>query len=81
MIAIDNKLVSDEIIEKSNSFTTWLNKGSCWDGVRAPLALSRLDGVTQLWTDKTMLNKQVLNQLKRMGNMAYDQEFMGYTNY
>lgn len=78
MIAIDNKLVSDEII--SEQFVCDLNKckgGCCVDGdAGAPLAddeLARInevhDAVLPYLTDESRM------ELKRQGNYLYDTEF------
>jgi len=78
MIAIDNKLVSDEIIEEQ--FVCDLNKckgGCCVDGdAGAPLSLEELKNIDEIY-DAVLpyLSEENKMELKRQGKYVYDQEF------
>jgi hypothetical protein len=78
MISIDNKLVSDELIEEQ--FVCDLNKckgGCCVDGdAGAPLEkdeLKRLDEVFE--AVKPYLKPEHLAEIEKQGRYVYDQEF------
>ena len=78
MIAIDNKLVSDEIIEEQ--FVCDLNKckgGCCVDGdAGAPLAIEELNNIDEIYEAVLpYLSDENKMELKRQGKYVYDQEF------
>jgi hypothetical protein len=78
MIAIDNKLISDKIIE--DQFVCDLNKckgGCCEDGdAGAPLELSELDELIKNYeTVKSYLTKEGIESIQRQGKYIYDNEF------
>ena len=78
MIAIDNKLVSDEIIEEQ--FVCDLNKckgGCCVDGdAGAPLAKEELAKIDEVY-DAVLpyLNEESIMELERQGRYVYDKHF------
>src|ERR1700727_1699120 len=78
MIAIDNILVSDEII--SEQFVCDLNKckgGCCVDGdAGAPLADEELKNINEVY-DAVLpyLTEESKMELKRQGKYVYDREF------
>lgn len=78
MIAIDNKLVSDEIVEKQ--FVCDLNKckgGCCEDGdAGAPLELNELDELIHNYeTIKPYLTDAGIKAIEKQGKYLYDREF------
>ncbi len=78
MIAIDNKLISDQIIEEQ--FVCDLNKckgGCCEDGdAGAPLELSELDElINNFEAIKPYLSKEGLKVIEKQGKYTYDVEF------
>src|SRR6267154_1572865 len=78
MIAIDNKLVSDEIIEKH--FVCDLHKckgGCCEDGDSgAPLELAELDELIKNYEAiKPYLTKEGITSIQSQGKYLYDAEF------
>ena len=78
MIAIDNKLVSDEIIEEQ--FVCDLTKckgGCCEDGdAGAPLEVHELDElINNFEVIKPYLTKEGLKEIERQGKYVYDVEF------
>ena len=78
MISIDNKLVSDEIIEEQ--FVCDLNKckgGCCVDGdAGAPLADEELKNIDEIYEGVLpYLSEENKMELKRQGKYVYDQEF------
>jgi len=78
MIAIDNKLVSDEILEEH--FVCDLAKckgGCCEDGdAGAPLENWEKDEVNKyLKIVKPFLTKEGLKEIERVGNYVFDREF------
>jgi len=78
MIAIDNKLVSDEIIEEH--FVCDLNtcKGGCCEegDAGAPLSKEELDFIVQYYdVIKLYMNEEGINEVKNKGKYLYDKEF------
>jgi hypothetical protein len=78
MIAIDNILVSDEII--SEQFVCDLNKckgGCCVDGdAGAPLADDELQKINEVYDEVLpYLTEESKMELKRQGKYVYDREF------
>jgi len=78
MIVIDNKLVSDEIVEKH--FVCDLIKckgGCCEDGdAGAPLQLDELDELIHNYEQvKPYLTTEGINAIERYGKYLYDREF------
>ncbi|HMH33527.1 MAG TPA: DUF3109 family protein [Puia sp.] len=78
MIAIDNKLISDEVIEAQ--FVCDLNKckgGCCEDGdAGAPLEDSEITILNDIFeTVKPYLTAEGLEEINRTGRYHYDQEF------
>ncbi len=78
MIAIDNKLVSDEIIEAQ--FVCDLNKckgGCCEDGdTGAPLELNELNELIKNYEAiKPYLTKEGIRSIQEIGKYMYDAEF------
>lgn len=78
MIAIDNKLVSDEIVEKQ--FVCDLIKckgGCCEDGdAGAPLEMDELDELIHNYeTVKPYLTEAGIQSIERQGKYVYDKEF------
>ena len=78
MIAIDNKLVSDELIEEN--FVCDLNKckgGCCVDGdAGAPLEKSELQNIDSVFeTVKSYLPTEHLEEINKQGRYVYDKEF------
>lgn len=78
MIAIDNKLVSDDIVQKQ--FVCDLNKckgGCCEDGdAGAPLDLSELDELIQNYDAvKPYLTDAGIKAIEEHGKYVYDMEF------
>jgi len=78
MIAIDNKLVSDEIVKAQ--FVCDLNKckgGCCEDGdAGAPLELKELDELIKNYeTVKPYLTKEGIESIQQQGKYIYDNEF------
>lgn len=78
MIAIDNKLVSDQVIQEQ--FVCDLNKckgGCCEDGdAGAPLEVSELDEILQaIEVVKPYLTPEGLAEIERQGKYIYDVEF------
>lgn len=78
MIAIDNKLVSDELVEAK--FVCDLNKckgGCCEDGdAGAPLETAELDKVQEVYeTVKPYMTKEGIKEIERRGKYYFDQEF------
>ncbi len=78
MIAIDNKLISDKIIEAQ--FVCDLNKckgGCCEDGdAGAPLELNELDELIKNYeTVKSYLTKEGIETIQKQGKYIYDNEF------
>ncbi len=78
MIAIDNKLVSDEIIEEQ--FVCDLNKckgGCCVDGdAGAPLSVEELKNIDEIYEAVLpYLSEENKIELKKQGKYVYDQEF------
>lgn len=78
MIAIDNKLISDEIIEEQ--FVCDLNKckgGCCVDGdAGAPLDKDELDKLNEVYEAVLpYLDDENKKELQRQGRYVYDKEF------
>ncbi|HRN46974.1 MAG TPA: DUF3109 family protein [Niabella sp.] len=78
MIVIDNKIISDDIIEKH--FVCDLpkcNGGCCEDGdAGAPLSDEELDLVVEHYeTIKKYLTKDAIEQIEKHGKYVYDKEF------
>ena len=78
MIAIDNKLVSDEIVQAQ--FVCDLNKckgGCCEDGdAGAPLELSELDDLVNNYIEvKSYLTEAGIQSIEKNGKYVYDKEF------
>lgn len=78
MIVIDNKLVSDEIIEEQ--FVCDLNKckgGCCVDGdAGAPLSKEELVHLNEVYhAVLPYLDEENKNELQRQGRYVYDEEF------
>jgi hypothetical protein len=78
MIAIDNKLVSDAVIEEQ--FVCDLSKckgGCCEDGdAGAPLEKEELEYLEQYYDSiKEYLSKEGLQAIERIGKYEYDREF------
>ena len=78
MIAIDNKLVSDEIIEEQ--FVCDLTKckgGCCEDGdAGAPLEVQELDELINHYeVIKPYLTKEGIREIEKQGKYVYDVEF------
>lgn len=78
MIAIDNKLISDEIVEAQ--FVCDLNKckgGCCEDGdAGAPLELQELSElINNFEVIKPYLTKEGIKEIERQGKYIYDTEF------
>lgn len=78
MIAIDNKLVSDEIVQKQ--FVCDLNKckgGCCEDGdAGAPLNLDELDELIHNYEAvKPYLTEAGIKSIEKQGKYLYDKEF------
>lgn len=78
MIAIDNKLVSDEIVQEH--FVCDLTKckgGCCVDGdAGAPLRKDELDQINAVYDEVLpYLSKQSKEELERQGRYVYDSEF------
>ncbi|MFZ4056529.1 MAG: DUF3109 family protein [Ferruginibacter sp.] len=78
MIAIDNILVSDQIIE--DQFVCDLNKckgGCCVDGdAGAPLEKDELDQINAVYeTVLPYLSEESVKELQRQGRYVYDKEF------
>ena len=81
MIVIDNKLVSDELVEEN--FVCDLVKckgGCCVDGdAGAPLEKHELKKIDEVYDAvKPYLNKESVEELNRQGKYVYDEEF-GWT--
>jgi hypothetical protein len=78
MIAIDNKLVSDEIVQKQ--FVCDLHKckgGCCEDGdAGAPLALDELDELIHNYEAvKPYLTEAGIKAIEKQGKYVYDRDF------
>ena len=78
MIAIDNKLISDEVVEEQ--FVCDLNKckgACCEDGdAGAPLAKVELDHLVKYFdVIKDYLSAEGLKELQRQGKYVYDRDF------
>ncbi len=78
MIAIDNKLISDEIIEEQ--FVCDLSKckgGCCEDGdAGAPLEKEELDHLVKYYDSiKDYLTEEGIRAIERYGKYEYDREF------
>ncbi|MEO5648120.1 MAG: DUF3109 family protein [Chitinophagaceae bacterium] len=78
MIAIENILVSNEVVEEH--FVCDLNKckgGCCVDGdAGAPLEKEELKQLEEVYeTVITYLTKESVNELRRQGKYVYDKEF------
>ena len=78
MIAIDNKLISDEVIEEQ--FVCDLSKckgGCCEDGdAGAPLALDELDELIHNYEAvKPYLTEAGIKSIEKQGKYLYDKEF------
>jgi Protein of unknown function (DUF3109) len=78
MIAIDNILVSDEVIKEQ--FVCDLNKckgGCCVDGdAGAPLTKNELDDINEVYeTVLPYLGSESRKELERQGRYVYDKEF------
>lgn len=78
MIAIENKLVSDEIVQKQ--FVCDLNKckgGCCEDGdAGAPLELNELDELIHNYEAvKPYLTEAGIKSIEKQGKYLYDREF------
>ncbi|HWB24092.1 MAG TPA: DUF3109 family protein [Chitinophagaceae bacterium] len=78
MIAIDNKLISDEVIEEQ--FVCDLNKckgGCCEDGdAGAPLEIEELDElINNFEAIRPYLTKEGLKVIEKNGKYNYDREF------
>jgi len=81
MIAIDNKLISDEVIEEN--FVCDLVKckgGCCVDGdAGAPLEKDELKHINDVYEIvKTYLTQESIDEIARQGKYVYDEEF-GWT--
>jgi hypothetical protein len=78
MIAIDNVLVSDEIIKEQFVCDLTACKGACCvDGdAGAPLSKDELDKINEVY-DKVLpyLNEESIKELNRQGRYVYDKEF------
>ena len=78
MIAIDNVLVSDEIIKEQFVCDLTSCKGACCvDGdAGAPLNKDELDKINEVY-DKVLpyLNEESIKELNRQGRYVYDKEF------
>ncbi|MDB5230942.1 MAG: hypothetical protein JWN76_1747 [Chitinophagaceae bacterium] len=78
MIAIDNKLISDEIVEEQ--FVCDLNKckgGCCEDGdAGAPLETKELNHLIENYeVIKPYLSAEGIKEIERQGKYIYDREF------
>lgn len=78
MIAIDNVLVSDEVI--TNQFVCDLNKckgGCCEDGdAGAPLEREEIDKINEFYEIiKPYLTAEGIKEIERNGRYHYDREF------
>lgn len=78
MIAIDNKLVSDEVIDEQ--FVCDLSKckgGCCVDGdAGAPLNINELDNINQVYEAVLpYLTEESKKEIERQGRYVYDKEF------
>jgi len=78
MIAIDNVLISDEIVDEQ--FVCDLNKckgGCCVDGdAGAPLNNDELERINEVYEAVLpYLDEENKNELKRQGKYVYDEEF------
>jgi hypothetical protein len=78
MIAIDNKLVSDDIIEAK--FVCDLNKckgGCCEDGdAGAPLETQELNNILEVYEMvKPYMTQEGIKEVERQGKYIYDREF------
>ena len=78
MIAIDNVLISDEIVQEH--FVCDLNVckgGCCVDGdAGAPLSKEELKHIDEVYTGVLpYLNEESKNELQRQGRYVYDKEF------
>ncbi|HPH90931.1 MAG TPA: DUF3109 family protein [Ferruginibacter sp.] len=78
MIAIDNKLVSDEVIDEQ--FVCDLSKckgGCCVDGdAGAPLHINELDNINQVYEAVLpYLTEESKKEIERQGRYVYDKEF------
>ncbi|HOZ77803.1 MAG TPA: DUF3109 family protein [Ferruginibacter sp.] len=78
MIAIDNKLVSDEVIDEQ--FVCDLSKckgGCCVDGdAGAPLHIDELDNINQVYEAVLpYLTEESKKEIERQGRYVYDKEF------
>ena len=78
MIAIDNVLVSDEVIQEQ--FVCDLTKckgGCCEDGdAGAPLETSELNHLINVYeTVKEYMSAEGIKQIEKVGKYVYDQEF------
>jgi hypothetical protein len=78
MIAIDNVLVSDEVVKEQ--FVCDLNKckgGCCVDGdAGAPLTRQELDNINEVYeTVLPYLTEEGRKELERQGRYVYDKEF------
>src|SRR6476620_9256280 len=78
MIAIDNKLISDSIVEAK--FVCDLNKckgGCCEDGdAGAPLETEELNKVLEVYeTVKPYMTAEGIKEIERQGKYLYDREF------
>lgn len=78
MIAIDNILVSDQVVEEQ--FVCDLIKckgGCCEDGdAGAPLEVEELEHLVNFYEDiKGYMSKEGIHQIEKTGKYVYDQEF------
>lgn len=78
MIAIDNKLISDEVVQEQ--FVCDLNKckgGCCVDGdAGAPLLAEELDRINEVYKAVLpYLSEDSVTELERHGRYVYDKEF------
>ncbi len=78
MIVIDNKLISDDIVEKQ--FVCDLGKckgGCCEDGdAGAPLENEEMKIITEVYEKvKPYLTAQAIAEIERKGKYVYDEEF------